>query len=878
MTARTSLLAALLASLTACTAYAQGGTLSGGRFIDKSGAAHNWTITPTHALKWDNEGYIPVGGWFCPRWLAEARTEENWKRDTEALAKLKASGILDIIINPVVSAADLTTKDWQRLIDHLDNEGFRYGICFGSGINMPLSGTVVKPAAYRIADMPEGSDASWEVPDADAARYIVVDKKDATQIVRAGVTRILDGVATVSAEVGSAGCVGLLYPHKSLSPTREGSLPDVWSGFDAYRDRLLGTFGRIKFGRGLRFFLDPLCHPIGLTGETEFVVPDSPQFRLEWEAYLSRRYTDIDALMTAWGLLDRDIKDFKHAASLLPLWSAGRGVPFLLDTAAETRLQMNGLSNRYWEDFRELRNDSILGYMNAAADMLKREVADVPVVYTRTHHHRMFTNPLKTGGFDGIGIATYARGSALVTSGADSAYSQMQESARTMWGLVSETFDAQGARDNRIGYASKEALHYDLDWLRGIGARGFFVKGLQMLPEKEYRFAQLSAVPEQLTWLAEYSTKVARGLDADRESPHVLPFPPAAAGVVNPGPISSGRVWWVPSLDNGKVLNYGVSYAGYTLDSGPMKGSTVLWSLRGDRPTTVLVGDPRKVEVLSSDGLAVRARIDTKGKRISLNIGSDPVIFKTDGQEVLPLESIEDTLTVVQSMLKQAVDAKLPVREFEFQANRARDKYKLQDYGFALGMAMQALGNLVDATLPYTWREAEQAERQTFSEVVPHDAASGRAYLQLSASTRPQQEGYALQIRFRVPTDDTYTLWLAASPPGPGTSPFVWVVDAGQAVSSDDAKISGSAYLANRFVWHDLGRMALKAGDHTITIRVTDKAVLGGYQLAVDSFLATRMPFTPSGTMRPSLLNLPPIAGIAAPPPDTKTGRTNRKP
>jgi hypothetical protein len=154
----------------------------------------------------------------------------------------------------------------------------------------------------------------------------------------AGVTRILDGVATVSAEVGSAGCVGLLYPHKSLSPTREGSLPDVWSGFDAYRDRLLGTFGRIKFGRGLRFFLDPLCHPIGLTGETEFVVPDSPQFRLEWEAYLSRRYTDIDALMTAWGLLDRDIKDFKHATSLLPLWPAGRGVPFLLDTAAETRL------------------------------------------------------------------------------------------------------------------------------------------------------------------------------------------------------------------------------------------------------------------------------------------------------------------------------------------------------------------------------------------------------------------------------------------------------------------------------------------------------------------------------------------------------------
>jgi hypothetical protein len=50
-----------------------------------------------------------------------------------------------------------------------------------------------------------------------------------------------------------------------------------------------------------------------------------------------------------------------------------------------------------------------------------------------------------------------------------------------------------------------------------------------------------------------------------------------------------------------------------------------------------------------------------------------------------------------------------------------------------------------------------------------------RELCRLHTRQRPdEQEGYALQIRFRVPTDDTYTLWLAASPPGPGTSPFVW--------------------------------------------------------------------------------------------------------
>src|SRR5262249_43174188 len=148
-----------------------------------------------------------------------------------------------------------------------------------------------------------------------------------------------NGFATVPTDSSiRSGAVGLLYPRKSVKPDRKGFLPDLWSGYDSYRDRLLTTFSQVKFGPGLRFFLDPLAHPLAIMGETEYLVPDSPSFRLEWEAYLSQHYTGIDELMQKWGLLERELKDFKQAAGLVPLHANHRGIAFMLDTTKNTQV------------------------------------------------------------------------------------------------------------------------------------------------------------------------------------------------------------------------------------------------------------------------------------------------------------------------------------------------------------------------------------------------------------------------------------------------------------------------------------------------------------------------------------------------------------
>src|SRR5882724_11094610 len=69
---------------------------SNGVFTDRTGGQHPWSVTASHALIWDKQTYVPVGGNFAPRYLAEGQTEENWAKDTQALATLKTRGVMDV--------------------------------------------------------------------------------------------------------------------------------------------------------------------------------------------------------------------------------------------------------------------------------------------------------------------------------------------------------------------------------------------------------------------------------------------------------------------------------------------------------------------------------------------------------------------------------------------------------------------------------------------------------------------------------------------------------------------------------------------------------------------------------------------------------------
>jgi len=854
---RTSALSlALMLAVAAIAARCDGQAASSGSFTDRNGARHDWSIASSHALVWDGRAYVPVGGRFAPRCLSDGATDEAWSHDVQDLALLKQRGILDLIIDPAAGAAAVTTAVWQRLLDHLDAEGFRYGIAFGRGVRSELTGTVVNPAAYRIADMRDGSEAGWDLPDADAAWFVIADSRDGTQVHAEGRARVREGhVAMTAGSRVSEGSVALLYPHKSLRSTPDGSLPDLWDGFDTYRDRLLQTLGGAKFGPGLRFFLDPLGDKIGLPNEADCLIPDSPGWRLEWEAFLSRKYQSPGALATAWALVERDFGDFRKAASLIPLWFRNKGVPFMLDPSQGTRLQVSGAESKFWSDFRECRDQSMVHYLSATAELLKRELADVPVVYTHTLHHSMFAVRSRGGGFDGLGISAYGSGARLVQGGADAAYSQVSDSARSLWLLTTETCDPSGA-GGRPGYGSRDALFRDLDWLASAGSRGAFVRALRSPSGTDPRHAELMRAPEQLDWLSAYAARVAANPGGPAGGPRVLPFPAAASGYVQSGPIGSGGVWWVPSLAPGRALDFGSSYAGYSITL-PEGEAVVVWSLTGPRDTRLSVPDPRKVQASSADGTPIELKADAKGRTVRLQIGEHPVVVKAQGQEVFPFEAVEDSLKQLRALVNKAAADKLPAQDYRYMLETAEERFKRKDLAAALGMCQQALAGIVELMQPYSWCEVEHASVQTFTEVVPVSGASAGMYLSLNSTANPPRDGYSVQVGFKVPADDTYSVWLACSPPSPSVSPFAWVVDTGETRLSSEARSAGGMFLGDRLGWLELGRIPLKAGAHSFTLRVTDRAAASGeFAFAADVLLVTRNPFVPRGTARP-----PAIAG-----------------
>ena len=827
---------------------------TGGVYTDWGGTKYPWSINSAHALTWNREPYIPVGGVFCPRYLANGQTESNWAADAQALDSLKAKGMLDILINPVVSAAEIPAGAWQKLIEHLDSNGFRYGIGFGLGIRTPLTGTLVKPQSYRQTNIREGAEIGWKVSDAESARCVIADAEGTVH--DSGEIRFTGGKAGFVPDTSVLpGSVALLFPRKTLKPHADGWLPDIWSEYDSYRDRLLRSLGSVKFGPGLRFFLDPLTHPLKINLDTDDLVPDSAGFRLEWEAYLSRKYRSVDEMLASWAILDREVETYAHAAALIPLWSRGRGVPYMFDPLKNRMIEMDRNTadqSRFWQDLRLCRHDSLAYYMNNAADLLKHNVADVPVIYTYTDQHRMFTNHLPAGGFDGLGIAAYGRGTALVTGGASAAYAQANESKRPSWLIVTEMLDGPIQLKLTPGYETEQGMTRDLDWLRGIGAKGFFVNGFQLPPESAGANAQLLRAPEQIDWLKRYADRVQRE-NVAHNRPITLPYPACAAGLVSEGRIGGGSVWWVPSLSAGKSLEFGTSYAGYMI-AMPEGDTTVLWSLAGARETRLYVADPRGVQVLTADMRPIETKVNLKKRTVTFVIDKNPVVIRGAGEDLLPLEAVDDCLQQLHALMLEAESGKIPVHEARNSFESALRSMKNNQPRLAFMSAVDGLNKAGAALQPYSWIEAESAQTHTFSESIQDGAASAGGFLSLNTETSPPGAGYAAEFRFSVPRDDVYMVWAAATPSNSEASPFYWTIDADEPQTSAQAVPVGGSYLHDRLVWLRLGRARLRKGEHILTLRVTDRATPNGrFHLALDSLMVTRYPFTPSGITKPPL-------------------------
>ncbi|MCW3051522.1 MAG: hypothetical protein JWN14_692 [Chthonomonadales bacterium] len=827
-------------------------------YTDRDGAKHPWTVTATHSLLWDGVPYLPVGGAFTPKSLTDS-SDTAWQSDVRALAALHDKGVLDVLISPSKSLPDIPAAAFQRLIDHLEANGFRYGLGFGPGLSKPLTGFVVKPANYRYYE-PDSLTAHWRADHADQGFVTVLEdgNSGAYKIAQHGRYAIKDDFLSIPLEPSksSGKLIGLLYPHKSLPGSGEGVLPDLWSGYDDYRDRLLAYMGGIKFGKGLRFLLDPLSRHLGLSNEYETIIPESDAFRLEWESWLERSFPSVEDARLRWGINEYEPKSFDELARYVPLWFGEKGISYLFDPQGDRMLMVDTRKSTFWNDFRQFRNESIANYMRSLAEVLKHQAVDVPVVYTWTQSHPIFLNA-EFEGFDGLSIATHGKPSVAGQLGP--ALSAIEQAARPMWYVAAEISPnvpapAAVSPDPPAGSATTAArieMFNALDVMRDTGIKGYFEGSTA--PDAEAANASLMNAPDRMGWLHDYSTQFTSRPDAARYLKPVLFYPLSTPGPAHIGPVpGASNVLWLGADAAGETLDYWPAFSGYILKGDNDRQVTVLVSLKGPRMVHFKVPVNQGIKAFSPAGEEQKVTLINKTE-FALRLDSTPTIIHTGGQHLIIQEAAEDALAQLESLFSKAANSKSPeVTNVKSALYHAEDFYSAKKFDEAYMFARDGLSQLMDVLKPYVWIEGETPILNSFDEVGIHPEASGERYLRVSNPNPPTKLGYSARWDFDVAEDGRYNIWMACSVPAPSISPIRWAIDVAPNLDPVDPKPHGPLYAGDQFGWILLGAANVKHGRHALSIEAIDRAVSPSiYNFAVDAIMLTKDTFNPNANMRP---------------------------
>lgn len=804
---------------------------TGGTYVDGSGAAHAWTINDGHTLIWDGKPYVPVGVVFCPLSLKPQAGEQELAVDAAALGLLKEKGITDLIISPPGPVSSSDPVLFQKLIDHLEAAGFSYGIDLHDAPMTPLKGYLISPARYRL----EGPNPQTKIvcnwADVDSAIYVIARKSD-NSIKSIGGAVVREGKVTISlSEPLSSGEVLIVYPRRTFETAPGGQIGDLWTGFGEYRDRLVGFLEKIKFGPGLRFFLDPFVCKADLASETVEFLPDSQGFRVGLEAFLTKRYTHEGGVNTAWGFVDL-VNSIEEATRVIPLWAKGRGLSYAYDRASAKLYSVNALTSQLWRDVVDYRDTSIQEHMNAIADVLRKQVADVPVIFTCAGYHRIYANPYGMGGYSGLAALTEGLGESAVLERVGPAYALAEESAKTTWFVVVDrTVVSQKAAD---------VSDYVFETLCEIGCKGFFAGRVDA--ESSDQVSPSSGLALLADRLKEFKQK----LKADQLAqfkPAVVSYPvvpPVGAYVKRLG----RNAWWLPSLRVGVSSYIGDGLFAYSFVG---EDRTYMWSSIGTQTITLKSGPAGYPTVEFPERASITKK---KGDQFAVTLTDVPVVLRgIDVKLVFPYETALLEMDRLADAIVEADKAGFDVKNARQALESAKTVIQKGSPLTAYGMAQQSLLELMNLLGGDLWVEAELTSTHSFDGVAAMPGASGNLVLLLDTNEDPPLSAFTAAFTVDVPLNSSYEIWLAGTPPTEGSS-VSYSVD-----GAEWQKVSAGADIqryASGLAWYKIGTTNLLPGRHTVSLRVDGRRASDGrYYFAVDALVLSPRGFKPKGITRP---------------------------
>ncbi|MEN6356177.1 MAG: hypothetical protein ABFD83_03730 [Armatimonadota bacterium] len=786
-----------------------------GTYVDSTGGQHIWSINEAHTLIWDNDPYIPIGGVFMSRYISPGAADADYQADVSALEAIKSGGITDIVLKANCPMTSVEPAALQKIINYLDANGFHYGIEMDDGPSVPLSGYLISPNRYRLEGPGDQRNIVCSWPDVDSAIYLVINKLDNSIVDRGGAI-ITGGKVTITLrEPLRTEQILIVYPHKTF---KQNAMSDLWSGFDEYRDRVIAFFGKVKFGSGLRFFLEPFTTKMDFTGEMISFLPDSSGFRLGLEAYLTRKYQHEGGVNSGWAMND-NLNTIEDATRLIPMWASGRGMPYAYNPASGSLYSIDVTSTGLWRDIVDYRDTSAQEYMNTISDVIRKHCANVPVIFKSDKYHRIYANPYGIGSYDGLSAQTQGTGETSVANVIGPVYSLAEESGKTTW-FIATSIQTAGS--------SESAMPSTLDLFREIGCKGFFAGSLD------------GRVPQDLK---SFKDKL-RPSGFAGFKPDVIGYPVAVTTGAYVKRLLP-NTWWLPTLATGRASYIGDGLFAYTMAG---EDRTYIWSSIGDKSVTIKIPPTGVPTALFPPDARVSAG---KGGVFTTTLKDVPTVLKgMDISLVFPAETAQTEVDRLAALIPEADKSGLSVQRTRDSLDRAKTLMKNKQYMQAYGMAQSSLGDLLVLMGADIWLEGEMVRAENFDNVEPIQGASNALALVMDTNEEPPLAPYCATFTIDAKTNSSYEIYIAATPPS-DASPMSYTIDDINWIPVTAAGGKVDNY-APGLGWYKIGAVNLNPGKHTLKLRADGRRASDNrYYFAVDALVATPRGFKPNGVIKP---------------------------
>lgn len=691
-------------------------------------------------------------------------------------------------------------EQWSDAIQKLEQAKLDYWFAFSPhGDERYATGWTVQPERYRLTPSKEGI-YSLRFPGAARAWMVAVNRADASWK-RTTMLDVRNDRATLAMPGDPESEVLLFYPHGRTQ------LPDLWEGWDRFRDNLMALLKEMKPGAGFRGWVNLVTLP--QDEDAVACVPDSPLFRVEWQSFLQTRYKEVSDLEREWGL-EGEISSFERAAGVIPLWRMNRGLPFLWNPAKpdEKPLDVSIHRSAFQRDYRDYLNARLTALIGTLQQALRSFTSDAPVYALQMPPARQ-QPPL---------IPNYA-GS---YGGLENVCVWLPNNDKEAWAYRMAYHTLEGRPRNpahrmlivELGVEQLESAPLTLARARTLGYQQIFWQLATQEPMPDEFFKAMLAADEA---------------PANVNAIEWLPFPASLWSPAEFTRLPDGR-WWFPSASaGGEVLDWGNNLYAYWTTSDTAEGRRIqlcLWSKQGTQEVVLRRLDDSTLSVLSTGGQAVDVRV--RRDRVTLQVGTLPILLT--GFQVLPIceTAVNEYHARFALAEKAATQAgqNFSILRFNFrQAVSLYERNPVEGYRLILNSVHEA----ERFHRSHLQIEAEHTQEHTFGTLRENPAASGGSTLWLSTPLSPSPAGYGASYTFSAARSGEYVLWLSTPLPA---IPIEWSVEStsepespliikGRIPEQENGEYTVRSGYGGTFHWVRMGAVTLKPGEYRLQLRLS---------------------------------------------------------